>query len=121
MEPRDIAKAVTLGLAGGFAGGLFGVGGGVVVVPGLVLWMALRQHQAHATSVAAIVASSSAAAGRFAFGGELDVAAAAFLFIGAGLGAYLGARLMTRISEVWLARAFVAFALLSAVRLAVGR
>lgn len=44
-----------IGLAGGVIAGLLGVGGGVLFVPGLVLFMSLSQHQAEATSLVAIV------------------------------------------------------------------
>ncbi|NIR37297.1 MAG: TSUP family transporter, partial [Actinobacteria bacterium] len=57
--PRT-AIAITLGLGAGFVGGLFGVGGGVVMVPGMVVLMAVAQHTAHGTSVAAIIASATA-------------------------------------------------------------
>lgn len=47
--------AIAIGLAGGVIAGLLGVGGGVLFVPGLVLFMSLSQHQAEATSLLAIV------------------------------------------------------------------
>jgi hypothetical protein len=47
--------AVTIGLAGGIVAGLLGVGGGVLFVPGLVIFLGLGQHQAEATSLLAIV------------------------------------------------------------------
>ncbi len=47
--------AILIGLAGGAIAGLLGVGGGVLFVPGLVLFMKLGQHQAEATSLLAIV------------------------------------------------------------------
>lgn len=47
--------AIAIGLAGGIVAGLLGVGGGVLFVPGLVLFMKLGQHQAEATSLLAIV------------------------------------------------------------------
>jgi uncharacterized membrane protein YfcA len=47
--------AIAIGLAGGIIAGLLGVGGGVLFVPGLVLFMKLGQHQAEATSLLAIV------------------------------------------------------------------
>ncbi len=88
-----------------------------MVVPGLVLWLGMAQHRAHATSVAAIVASASAALVPFAANREVDWLAAVALFAGAGLGAYAGARVIARIPAVWLRRAFVALLLLAAVRL----
>jgi uncharacterized protein len=47
--------AILIGVAGGVIAGLLGVGGGVLFVPGLVLFMGLSQHQAEATSLLAIV------------------------------------------------------------------
>ena len=47
--------AIAIGVAGGIVAGLLGVGGGVLFVPGLVLFLKLGQHQAEATSLLAIV------------------------------------------------------------------
>jgi uncharacterized membrane protein YfcA len=47
--------AIAIGVAGGVVAGLMGVGGGVVFVPGLVIFLGLSQHQAEATSLLAIV------------------------------------------------------------------
>jgi uncharacterized protein len=46
---------ILVGLAGGIVGGLLGVGGGILFVPGLVIVAGLTQHQAEATSLLAIV------------------------------------------------------------------
>jgi uncharacterized membrane protein YfcA len=50
-----VIGAIVVGLAGGVIAGLLGVGGGVLFVPGLVLFIGLTQHQAEATSLLAIV------------------------------------------------------------------
>jgi uncharacterized membrane protein YfcA len=50
-----VIGAILIGLAGGVIAGLLGVGGGVLFVPGLVLFMGLTQHEAEATSLLAIV------------------------------------------------------------------
>ena len=47
--------AIAIGLAGGLVAGLLGVGGGVLFVPGLVIFLGLDQHQAEATSLLAII------------------------------------------------------------------
>lgn len=110
-------KAMVLGLAAGIFGGTFGVGGGIIMVPGLVLWIGLTQHRASATSVTAIVATTSAALARFSFGGEVAWDAAGWILIGALTGAYLGARVMERIPAIWLARAFFGVVIVAAVRM----
>ena len=47
--------AIAIGVAGGIVAGLLGVGGGVLFVPGLVIFLNLNQHQAEATSLLAII------------------------------------------------------------------
>jgi uncharacterized membrane protein YfcA len=115
-----MVRAVTIGLIAGFLAGLFGVGGGIVAVPGLVLLLGLTQHRAHATSMAAILATATAAALTAGFAGSVDWAVAAVLASGSAVGAYIGTRMLDRISEVWLAVAFSVLATVSAVRLFIG-
>ncbi|MCJ7726959.1 MAG: sulfite exporter TauE/SafE family protein [Acidimicrobiia bacterium] len=110
--------AALLGVAAGVFGGLFGVGGGLVMVPGLVLLMSMGQRRAHATSVAAIVASATAAVVPLAWEDKVHWDAAGLLLVGGMAGALLGARMISRISEVWLARAFVVIVMVSAIRMA---
>ncbi len=114
-----ISRAAALGLVAGVVGGLLGVGGGIVIVPGLVLWLGVSQHIAHATSVTAIIATAGAAMIPFAVEGNVDWSAAGALFLGAGVGAYTGARLIARVPADWLSRAFVILLLASAVKLAI--
>ena len=55
MDLTDLIGVIAIGLAGGVLGGLIGVGGGVLFVPGLVLFLDLSQLGAEATSLLAIV------------------------------------------------------------------
>lgn len=98
--------------------GLFGIGGGVVIVPALILILGFTQMQASATSVATIVFSASAGAISFAVDGSVDWRAAAGLAIGSVVGAWVGARSIHRVPTVWLMRAFVVVLLVAAARLA---
>jgi uncharacterized membrane protein YfcA len=50
-----VTGAIAIGLAAGIVAGLLGVGGGVLFVPGLVIFLGLNQHEAEATSLLAIV------------------------------------------------------------------
>ena len=113
------ASAVGLGLAAGFVGGLFGIGGGVVVVPGLVLWLKFTQHRASGTSVATIIASAGAALLSFAVGDSVDWGAAAFITIGAVAGAAFGTSVLHRIPAKTLTRAFSLLLVIAAIRMAV--
>ena len=113
----DFTRAAGIGLAAGLTGGLFGVGGGIIIVPGLVLWFGFDQHRAHGTSVAAIAVIAVAALIPFAVQGEVDWPAALALTVGASVGAAFGARAMAHISPVWLARAFFVVLVVAAVRM----
>lgn len=105
-------RAVALGAVAGIVAGLFGVGGGVIVVPGLVLWLALTQREASGTSSATIVASSAAAVISFGVSGSVDWRAAALILVGSVVGAGIGAWIAGRVDERPLA---ITFALVLAV------
>lgn len=105
-EAASPIAIVGIGLSAGIASGLFGVGGGIVMVPLLTMLAGLSQHQAHATSLAAIVPIAIVAALVFVEAGEIDYPIAALLAAGSLVGAPLGARLMARTSEGVLTVAF---------------
>ena len=88
-----------IGLSAGVLSGLFGVGGGIVMVPAMVLLAAMTQQRASASSLAAIV--PIAAVGALIFGGadSVDLPAAAILIVGSLIGVQIGARLMARVGD----------------------
>ena len=103
-----------IGLAAGVLSGLFGVGGGIVMVPALVM-VGLGQHRAQSTSLAAIVPIAIVGAILFGRADSVDIAAAAVLAAGSLGGARAGALLMHRLSGVLLARVFGVFLILVAI------
>ncbi|MDR1387364.1 MAG: sulfite exporter TauE/SafE family protein [Propionibacteriaceae bacterium] len=111
---RDIATAVLIGLVAGLMSGLFGIGGGTIIVPALV-WCGLSQRQAAATSLAAIVPTSMAAAIPYILAGRVDWAAAGLLVVGVVTGARIGAHWLTLLPERVLRWGFVGFLALVAV------
>jgi uncharacterized membrane protein YfcA len=113
-----VTKVVVVGVAAGFLSGLFGVGGGVLMVPALVLVLAMEQRLAHGTSLAAIVPIALAGVLGYALEGEVDWAASLFLIIGsAGLGARIGTHLLHVLPQRVLAFAFGLAMLATAARL----
>lgn len=114
-----MTKSITLGAVAGTVAGLFGVGGGVIVVPGLVLWMALSQRQASGTSTATIVASSAAAMVAFGIGGNVDWQAAGFILIGSIVGAWGGAWIAERVNERALAITFAIVLAVAGIRMVI--
>jgi len=83
-----------IGLLAGVLSGLFGIGGGIVVVPMLILLVGFTTTQAAGTSLAALLLPVGAlGALEYWRGGYVDLRLAAVLAVGLLLGAYLGARL----------------------------
>jgi len=117
---RHALPALGLGAGAGLLSGLFGVGGGALVVPGLTGLLGFSQHAAHATSLAAILLIAPVGLVRLAAGGAVDVGAAGVLSVGAVLGAAAGSRLLPRIPARALRRSFGVFLLLVAARLLLG-
>jgi hypothetical protein len=112
--PRDrLIKLGTIGVAAGVFSALFGVGGGTVIVPLLVLWLAYGERQATATSLAAIVVIAAFAAGGHGLYGNVDIAQAALVAVPAIVGVTLGVGLQQRIPERAVSLLFAA--LLTAV------
>jgi hypothetical protein len=112
-----LVKAIALGAAAGTVAGLFGVGGGVIIVPGLVLWFALIQREASGTSTATIVASSAAAMLTFGIGGDVDWRAAALILVGSVIGAWSGAWIAERVNDRILAIAFAGVLAIAGIRM----
>jgi uncharacterized protein len=111
-----VPAAICLGVAAGVLSGVFGVGGGILFVPTLLL-LGLGQVEASATSLLAIV--PTAAAGALRQRGYGNLRARAALIIGAVsiVGAEIGVQIATRIEEGVLRRAFGVLLLLVALRL----
>lgn len=113
----ELALAAAVGLAAGGLSGLFGVGGGILIVPGLVLLLGMPQRRAHATSLAAIVPIAVAGAAGYAAAGAVDWLAAGLLTAGAAIGAVGGTHALGRIPERGLRVIFALFLLAAAAAL----
>ena len=92
-------RYIVIGIVGGVLSGLLGVGGGIVMVPLLVLWAAYGQREAHAMSLGAIIPISIASVLTYGVAGKVRVGDAAALAVGAVVGARIGASLLARLSE----------------------
>jgi uncharacterized membrane protein YfcA len=114
---RVWAAAALAGFTAGLAGGLFGVGGGILLVPMLTAFFALSQHEAHGTSLAAIGATAIAGLVVYGLNGHVAWLTAALMSLASVLFAGLGARLAARTSRERLTGAFAIFLLLVAVRI----
>jgi uncharacterized membrane protein YfcA len=107
MSSRPLRLAVIATGAGAFSG-LFGVGGGTIIVPLLVLWLGYGQKEATGTSLAAIIVIGALAAGAQALYGNVDLWLGLAIGVPGVLGVLAGTALQQRISEPAVAAAFVA-------------
>jgi len=105
-------RFVAVGLVAGFASGMFGVGGGIVMVPLLVLAVHLDQRQASATSLFAIVPTALVGALRYWTMGQIAWWPAALIALGGVVGSLVGARLMHRLPIKSLTWGFIGLQLL---------
>ncbi|HLM10551.1 MAG TPA: sulfite exporter TauE/SafE family protein [Thermoleophilaceae bacterium] len=113
MSARPLRLAAIATAAGAFSG-LFGIGGGTVIVPLLVLWLGYEQREATGTSLAAIVLIGALAAAAHAAYGNVDLWKGIVIGLPAVAGVVAGTALQQRISERAVAAAFVAMLLVSA-------
>lgn len=107
--PTRVTLHLLLGLGAGVLSGMFGVGGGVVIVPALVLLLRYEQRRATGTSLAAIVPIASVGVISYALSGHVDWLAALILATGAVIGAQAGSWLLPRVPVSALQLAFTAF------------
>jgi uncharacterized membrane protein YfcA len=110
-------KLATIGTAAGLFSGLFGVGGGSVIVPLLVLWLAYGEREATGTSLAAIVFIAAVAAAVQAAYGNVRLLDAALIGVPAVGGVLLGTWLQQRVHVRVIALLFAAVLVASAVEL----
>jgi len=109
-----------VGLTAGVLSGLFGVGGGIVIVPALVLLVRLDQHVANGTSLAALLLPVGLLGViEYHRRGQVNVPYAALIAVGLLIGALVGAKYAGEVSSLALRRAFGALLLLVSVKLLV--
>jgi uncharacterized membrane protein YfcA len=117
--PRLLKLAVIATLAGAFSG-LFGVGGGTVIVPLLVLWFGYSAHVATGTSLAAIVLIGLFAAIAHGTYGNVDLGKAFVVGVPAVAGVIAGTGLQQRLSEKAVSLLFAALLVAVAIELLTG-
>jgi uncharacterized membrane protein YfcA len=109
---------IAIGALGGILAGVFGIGGGIVIVPALVFFAKMSQKTATGTSLGALLLPVGAL-GVYTYWreGQLDMRAALWVALGLFAGTFGGAWLAQAISEVSLKRSFSVLLLVVAVRL----
>ncbi len=112
-----VVRVVLVGLLAGFLSGWFGVGGGILIVPALVLLLGFTQRLAHGTSLAAVLPIAIASLTTYAIEDKVDWKVGGLLAVGAVAGAVVGTQILHRLSHDTLAIAFAVLLIATAVRL----
>lgn len=109
---------VILGLVAGGFSGVFGIGGGVILIPAMVFLFGLTQHQAQGTTLALMVPPIGLlAAWRYFQSGNVKLGMAGLICLGFVIGGWIGAHFVQNVSEPVLKRAFGVFLLLVSMRM----
>ena len=118
MDAGHILLFILLGIIAGVLSGLIGVGGGVIIVPALVLVFGFTQHQAQGTTLALLVPPIGIlAAWSYYRQGNVNVVAAILIVIGFLAGSVFGARMAGALSDVMLKKIFGISLFLIAIRM----
>ena len=110
MASASVVLFIALGLGAGILSGIFGIGGGLVIVPALLYFAGFSQHRATGTSLAVLLPPIGlGAVWEYYRHGHVDVRAAMILAISVFVGGWFGAVLANRISGPYLRLAFSVF------------
>ena len=121
-EAVNAVFIVVLGFVVGLLSGMFGIGGGLIIVPALALLYGMKQHAAVGTSLGALLLPVGAlSAWVYWKNGNLNMKYSALLAAGLLVGAFVGAKLVEPVSDVTLRRMFGAFLLVISVRMLWGK
>lgn len=118
MTMSHLLILIIIGLAAGVLSGLFGVGGGLIIVPSLVFFIGMTQHEAQGTSLGLMLLPIGIfAAWNYFQTGNLDVKAGLIIALTFVVGAFFGSKIALGLQDLTLKRIFGAFMLLVAIKL----
>ncbi|MFA5779756.1 MAG: TSUP family transporter [Elusimicrobiota bacterium] len=111
-----------VGLAAGIMGGLFGLGGGTILIPALVYFFKMTQHQAQGTSLAAMIPPIGLlAAVKYYQAGHVNIKIAALVAVGFFIGGFFGGALAQPVSDPVLKKIFGVFIVIVGLNMFFGK
>jgi len=114
----EIMILLAIGLFAGTYSGVLGIGGGLVIVPALVYFLKMSQHDAQGTSLAVMLPPITLMSCYVYYkAGHVDLKVAAWLCVGFFVGGYLGGKLAVMIPPLMLKRVFAIFLILIAINM----
>ncbi len=117
-KSMDIVNALLIGLLAGILGGLFGIGGGSLLIPALILVMGFSQHMAQGVSLGAMLPPIGVlAAYKYWKEGNMNWRVALLISAGFILGGYIGATIANKINPKLMRKMFGIFLMIIAVQM----
>jgi len=114
---KNILKVSLLGFLTGLLNGLFGSGGGTLLVPGLIFFLKVEEHKSHATAISIILPLAIVSTFIYFKSGIIDFQTTFKVAIGGVVGGYIGAKLLNRIPSSILRKVFAVFMMIAAFRM----
>lgn len=114
----DVVVFIAIGLGAGVLGGLFGIGGGVMMVPALIYFKGFSQQKAQGTSLAVFMLPVAILGFlNYHREGQADLIGGAYMAVGVFCGAFLGSKLALVMEEAVLRKIFAGLLILVAIQL----
>jgi hypothetical protein len=118
MTLTVIIIVIIIGLVAGMLGGMVGIGGGLVIVPALMYFLAFSQHQAQGTSLGLLVLPVAILAVlNYYKSGYVDFRVVGLLAIGFVVGSYFGSKMALSVPQLTLKRIFAIFMIVIALKM----
>jgi uncharacterized protein len=118
MNPTTIIILIIIGLMAGVFGGMFGVGGAIVMIPAMVYFLGVDQHTAQGTSLAVMLPPIGLfAAYNYYKDGQVNIWYAVIIAITFMIGGYFGSKIALNLPEQLMKKVFAIFLILVALKL----
>lgn len=118
MSTQTILLLLVAGLVAGVLSGLVGVGGGIIIVPALMLLLGFNQHEAQGTSLGLLLLPIGILAViNYYKQGYIDIKVVLIMAVAFTLGAWLGSKLSLSLSDVALKKIFAVFLVVIAIKM----
>jgi uncharacterized membrane protein YfcA len=114
----NIALYIVVGVLAGISAGVFGIGGGIILIPAMKMLFGMTQHQAQGTTLAVLIPPIGIlAAWKYYQNGHVNLPMAAFICVGFVFGGLIGAGLVQDVPDPMLKKAFGGFLLLVSLQM----
>ncbi|WP_096230126.1 sulfite exporter TauE/SafE family protein [Thermoanaerobacterium sp. RBIITD] len=110
-------KLAMLGFITGILNGLFGAGGGTIIVPFMVFLLGIEDHKAHATAISIILPLTILSSLIYIKNGIVDIPLTLNVTIGSVIGGYIGALLLNKVPIKILRKLFGIIMIIASIRM----